>query len=152
MIQRSSWPASVAVESGAGLFGLSDSKMCCKNNTFLFFPTFSQVLLISFRNYCYTATAHEKMRDFKRKVKIIEDICRSSCRSSPVAVRSSRVAVETGQNWTATGNYYLKSIGCEFSSRVAVIFIRAYKSRFSVFFGLLGGLFSSRNHVSSSWF
>jgi hypothetical protein len=71
-----------------------------------------------------------KTREFKRYLKIIDNISGSSSRSSSVAVRSSRVAIDTRQNGTATGFNCLLSIGYRKVAVVAVKKITPYKSQF----------------------
>jgi hypothetical protein len=120
----------VAVGEGSITYSPEITQKCYKKNTFLFFPAFSQVLLISFQNYCPTATTLKKIEDFKRYLKIIKDISSSSSGSSSVAVGSSLVAIGIGQKWTATGNYNLKSISYKKVAVVAVGFIQGQKIQF----------------------
>jgi hypothetical protein len=120
----------VAVPSYPNSHTSKTSEKCCKKDTFLFFPAFRGILMILFRNHCYTATAFIKTREFKRYLKIIDNISGSSSRSSPVAPRSSRVAIDTGQSRTATGFNSLLSIGYKKVAVVAVKKITTYKSWF----------------------
>lgn len=120
----------VAVQSDPDSYTSKINEKCCKKDTFLFFPAFRGILMILFRNHCYTATGFIIIREFKRYLKIIEDILRSSSRSSPVAVRSSRVAIDTGQKGTATVFNLLLSIGYGKVAVVAVEKITSYKSQF----------------------
>lgn len=129
-LQSSSPFIPVAVQSDPNSCTSKINEKCCKKDTFLFFPAFREVLMILFRKHCYTATGFIKTREFKRYLKIIRDIFRSSCRSSPVAVRSSWVAIDTGKNGTATGFNSLLSIGYRKVAVVAVEKITPYKSQF----------------------
>lgn len=86
-----------------------------------------------------------KIIENKRYSKITEDILRSSCRSSPVAVRSSPVAIGVGQNGTATDFFYLKSTRYVFSSRVALVFIQAHKTRFLPLFASFSAFLTTKN-------
>ena len=68
-----------------------------------------------------------KMKDIKRKLKIIVNILGSTCGSSLVALGSSWVASEGVEKSTATTFYYLKSTCYMKGSRVALDFIQARK-------------------------
>lgn len=76
----------VAVGFEEGILDLLEIKKYRKNNTFLFFPAFWEISLISFQNNCYTATAFIKNIAFHRFLEKIEIISSSTFRSSSVAV------------------------------------------------------------------